>query len=162
MWTDNTTTLLTQTYGEKIAQGGESVVYDNGDTLIKEISLAYFVEPQLALDRIILHNSVSDAKLTVRGFGRNADGEFVVIAEQPFVQGTQLTQDEIVGYMRQMGFAPYNRRNTEFSNGDILINDLHDENVIKRPNGSITIIDADLRLNTANYGLGGRRTTRGK
>ena len=127
--------------------------------MIKEISLAYFIEPQLALDRIILHNSISDAKLTVINFGRNDDGKFVIVAEQPFVQGSQFTQREIVTYMESMGFTAYNSRNTEFSNGEILINDLHDENIIKLTNGSAVIIDADFRLNTANYGLGGERTT---
>ena len=159
IWIDNTTQSLTNAYGKSIAEGGESVVYDNGDKVVKEISLAYFIEPQLALDRIILHNFISDAELTVTNFGRNENGEFVFVVEQPFVKGDQLTQDEIVEYMKSMGFAPYNNRNTEFSNGEILINDLHDENVIKRPNGSITIIDADFRLNTANYGLNGKRTT---
>lgn len=164
IWIDNTTTNLNNQYGEPFASEGEANVYlaQDGKTVVKEISMAYYIEPHLMLDRIVLHNSLfSDTKMNLTHFGRNSEGEFVVIVEQPFVGGERPTQEEIVAFMATLGFKPYNKRNTEFKNDEIgvLINDLHDENVLK-VGKSFFVIDGDFRINTANLGLGGTRTTK--
>lgn len=165
IWIDNTPLYLEKKYGDVYAEGGKAYVYlsPDGTKVVKEIGLDYYIEPQLLLDRIVLHNYLfPESKLTVTNFGKNDDGKFVVIAEQPFIQGEYVSQDEIKDFMESMGFEPYNKRGTEFINKDkgIIVNDLHDENVIKTPNSYI-VIDADIRLNTANYGLNGTRTTEG-
>ena len=56
-WISNTDETYEQTLGEKIAQGGEAVVYDNGNKVLKTIGLDYFILPFFALDRISLHNA---------------------------------------------------------------------------------------------------------
>ena len=163
IWLENTTEALQRHFGEVYARGGETTVFLSKDCtkVYKEIELTYYVEPQLALDRIVLHNLLTDkeASLKLLGFGRNAENSFVLVVEQPFVQGGPASQDEIVSFMIGMGFMPYSN-NTEFSNGDVLVGDLHDENIIKTNNGGFAIIDADYRINTPNYGLGGKRTTK--
>ena len=57
VWIDDVDDSFVRALGERIAEGGEAVVYDHGATLIKSIGLDYFVEPILALDRISLHNA---------------------------------------------------------------------------------------------------------
>ncbi|MCR4922280.1 MAG: hypothetical protein K5945_11340 [Bacteroidaceae bacterium] len=165
LWIENTTETLSKQYGEPFAEEGEATVYSkDGNTVVKAISLAYYIEPHLMLDRIVLHNRVApDTALTLTHFGRNKNGEFVVVTEQPFVEGEKPTQDEIVGFMRSLGFKPHNNRNTDFINEEagIIADDIHDENVIKTPNNAFLIIDGDFRINTANYGLNGTRTTKG-
>ena len=56
-WISNTDETYEQTLGEKIAQGGEAVVYDNGNKVLKTIGLDYFILPIFTLDRISLHNA---------------------------------------------------------------------------------------------------------
>ena len=50
--------VFQHTFGEELAEGGEAHVYDNGNTIIKRIGLDYYILPELALDRITLHNSL--------------------------------------------------------------------------------------------------------
>lgn len=162
IWYDNSTKYFSDLYGEMYAQGGESTVYlkNDGRNVVKEIELAYYVEPHLALDRVVLHNAYVglEAPLSIIGFGRNTEGNFVIMVEQPFIQGETITLDEIYAFMTALGFPLY-RHKTEYTNGDILLNDVHDENVLKTPDGHYVIIDADFRLNTCNYGVGGLRRT---
>ena len=143
---------------------GESTVYLKADGLnvVKEIDLSYYVEPHLALDRIVLHNAYVglEAPLDIIGFGRSLEGRFVIMVEQPFIQGKTVSLDEIYDFVTAMGFKLYRHR-TEYTNGEILLNDVHDENVLKTPDGHYVIIDADFRLNTSNYGIGGTRKTSG-
>lgn len=142
----------------------------DGTKVIKDNSIIYYGEPQLALDRMVLHNSFGLSKiapLTLTHFGRNEYGEFVMIMEQPYIQGEKVTQQEIIDAMKALGYELYAKKSdgtlkqTEFVNKEqgIVINDLHDENVMKLSNGEYVIIDGDFRLNTSNLGLGGTRTT---
>lgn len=102
--------------GEKIAEGGEAMVFDHGATLVKSIGLDYFVEPILALDRISLHNAYfPETRLTVLGFGRNSDDEFKIIVEQPFIKGERITEEDIAEFMKNMGFQLYNARNWTYA-----------------------------------------------
>ena len=102
--------------GEQIAEGGEAKVYDHGATLVKSIGLDYFIQPILALDRISLHNAYfPETTLTVLGFGRTTDGEFKIIVEQPFIEGTHVSDEEIADYMRKMGFELRNPRNWTYA-----------------------------------------------
>ena len=59
VWIDDIDESFTNAFGERIAEGGEAIVYDHGATLVKTIGLDYFVEPILALDRIGLPNFIS-------------------------------------------------------------------------------------------------------
>ncbi len=159
-WYKNTDKELYEQYGEPYAEGGEAIIYDNGQTVIKSIGLDYYVSPQLALDRIILHNYLFGeyTHLTVKGFGRNKEGDFQIIVEQPFVRGTKLTEREIREYAENLGFKLKNARNWTYTTPDIYLSDLHDENVIRTENGNIAVIDADIRINVSELNQGGRRT----
>ena len=158
VWFDDIDTSLTNILGEKIAEGGEAIVYDHGATLIKSIGLDYFVEPVLALDRISLHNAYfPETRLTVLGFGRDSNNEFKIIVEQPFIKGERISDDEIAEYMKKMGFKLYNPRNWTFATPEIYLSDMHDENVIRSLSGNIFVIDCDIRINIPELKCGGVR-----
>ena len=159
IWFDNIEVKLSDILGEKIAEGGEAMVFDHGSTLVKSIGLDYFVEPILALDRISLHNAYfPETRLTVLGFGRNSDNEFKIIVEQPFIKGERITEEDIAEFMKNMGFQLYNARNWTYATPDIYLSDMHDENVIRSQSGNIFVIDCDIRINTPDLRCGGIRT----
>ena len=159
LWTECVEESLPQSLGEQIAEGGEAVVYDHGSTLIKSIGLDYFIQPIFALDRISLHNTYfPETRLTVLGFGRDKRGEFKIIAEQPFINGQPVSDDEIAVYMRQMGFELKNSRNWTYTTPDIYLSDMHDENVIRSNHSdTIFVVDCDIRINTPELRQGGTR-----
>ncbi|MBR2184300.1 MAG: hypothetical protein IJ897_02620 [Prevotella sp.] len=157
-WTDSIDDVLQQTLGEGIAEGGEAVVFDHGATLVKSIGLDYFITPILALDRIALHNTYfPETGLSVLGFGRNKDGEFKILVEQPYIRGSHLSDDEIEEYMEHMGFELKNPRNWTYATPDIYLSDMHDENVIRSVDGPICVVDCDIRINTPELRSGGTR-----
>ena len=158
VWFDNIDISLTDVLGEKIAEGGEAIVFDHGATLIKSIGLDYFIEPILALDRISLHNAYfPETRLTVLGFGKDSNNDFKIIVEQPFIKGERISDEGITEYMRKMGFKLYNSRNWTFATSEIYLSDMHDENVIRSESGNIFVIDCDIRINTPELKCDGIR-----
>jgi hypothetical protein len=158
VWTESIDKVLPQSLGEQIAEGGEAKVYDHGPTLIKSIGLDYFIQPVLALDRITLHNAYfPETRLTVLGFGRDADGDFKIIVEQPFIEGEPVSDNDISQFMQHMGFQLRNARNWTYATSDIYLSDMHDENIIRSANGTIFVIDCDIRINTPELREGGIR-----
>ena len=158
VWTEPVDDSLQKMLGDQIAEGGEAIVYDHGATLIKSIGLDYFIQPILALDRISLHNAYFPAtRLTVLGFGRDQQGEFKIIVEQPFIMGEHVSDKEIAEYMKNMGFKLRNPRNWTYATPDIYLSDMHDENVIRSVDGDIFVVDCDIRINTPELREGGRR-----
>lgn len=157
-WISDTDKTYRHTLGEKIAQGGEAVVYDNGNKVLKSIGLDYFVQPILALDRISLHNAYfEETEMKVLGFGRNANKDFVIIIEQPFIYGTMLNDASIASFAEKIGFKSINPRNWTFATKDVYLSDLHDENVLLSPNGHVCVIDCDIRINTPELKACGTR-----
>ena len=159
LWTDSVEETLPQSLGEQIAEGGEAVVYDHGTTLIKSIGLDYFIQPIFALDRISLHNTYfPETKLTVLGFGRGKRGEFKIIAEQPYIDGQPVDDEEIAAFMQQMGFELKNPRNWTYATPEIYLSDMHDENVLRSlTSETIFVVDCDIRINTPELRQGGTR-----
>lgn len=157
-WTDCVDKTLSHTLGEQIAEGGEAKVYDHGATLVKTIGLDYFVQPILALDRISLHNAYfPETRLTVLGFGRTIEGDFKIVVEQPFVKGKHVDDSLIADYMHRMGFQLINPRNWTYATPDIYLSDMHDENVLQTVNGTIVVVDCDIRINVPSLKSGGTR-----
>lgn len=157
-WTECIEDALPRILGEQIAEGGEAKVYDHGATLVKAIGLDYFIQPILALDRISLHNTYfPETALKVLGFGRTADGDFKIVVEQPFIEGTHMSDEEIALFAENIGFKLINPKNWTFATPEIYLSDLHDENVIRSKEGNIFVVDCDIRINTPNLRCGGVR-----
>lgn len=157
-WIEDINHNIASIHGEHIAEGGEAQVYEHGATVLKTIGLDYFIEPILALDRISLYNAwFPETKMTVLGFGTNKHGDFKILVEQPFVEGVKVTDDEILQFMKNMGFELKNARNWTYATREVYLGDMHDENVIKSLKGTIFVIDCDIRINTPELRQGGTR-----
>ena len=157
-WYDNVDESLSNLFGEQIAEGGEAHVFQHGFNLMKSIGLDYYIQPILALDRISLHNAFfPETKLTVVGFGRFRSGDFQIIVEQPYIQGSKISDAEIATFARNMGFSLINPNNWTFATPDIYLSDMHDENVIRSREGNIFVIDCDIRINVPALKAGGTR-----
>jgi hypothetical protein len=77
--------------------------------------------------------------------------------EQPYIRGEQMTEEEIEMFTQQIGFDLRRRGNWTYTNDDIYISDLHNENVLRTPKGNVAVIDADVRINLPELGYDGRR-----
>ena len=116
-WVANIEKAFEHTFGEQLAEGGEAHIYDNGNTIIKRIGLDYYILPELALDRITLHNALfPEARMTVLGFGRTAADDFQIIVQQPFIHGSSLSDAEICNYVESLGFKLINPNNLDVCN----------------------------------------------
>ena len=112
----------------------------------------------MALDRISLHNAYfPETKLTVIGFGRLYSGEFQIMVEQPYIQGSQMSDEEIATFAQKLGFGLINPKNWTYATPDIYLSDLHDENVIRSKEGNVFVVDCDIRINTPELKCGGKR-----
>lgn len=158
IWIEDVDQSLIDSFGEEIAEGGEAKVYDNGASLVKSIGLDYYIQPFFALDRISLHNAYfPETALQTIGFGRDSNGDFKIIVEQPFIEGMPLSENEIVTFVENLGFKLMNPRNWTYATPEIYLSDMHDENLIKSKSGNIYVIDCDIRINTPNLRQGGVR-----
>jgi hypothetical protein len=85
-------------------------------------------------------------------------GEFKIIAEQPYIDGQPVSDEDIADYMRQMGFELKNPRNWTYATPDIYLSDMHDENVIRsNKSDTLFVVDCDIRINTPELRQGGTR-----
>ena len=139
-------------FDEPFEGGGEAVVYlaDGGTNVVKSIHLGYYDnDPQLALDRILIHNYLfPNTALTDIGFGRDSDGTFKIFVSQPYIKGKAAKREEIIQYAKDRGFTTTDN-NVYYYDG-IRINDLNELNVIKTQDGAFAVIDAELRFSTDN------------
>lgn len=155
-WIDDTEYKLSQLLGEQLAEGGEAHVYDNGTAVVKAIGLDYFIYPELAFDRISLHNAYfPQTSMQVLGYGRDSAGRFLVIVQQPFIHGKRMNDNQIKNYAERLGFKLVNPTNWTYATDRIYLSDMHDENVICSMKGNIFVIDCDIRINTPELKAGG-------
>jgi hypothetical protein len=56
-----------------------------------------------------------------------------------------------------MGFQLINPRNWTYATSDIYLSDMHDENVLQTVNGTIVVVDCDIRINVPSLKSGGTR-----
>ena len=90
----------------------------------------------------------SETSMRVLGFGRDSNDEFKIIVEQPFIQGLRMSDEEIETFMSNMGFVLMNRKNWTYATPYIYLSDMHDENVMRSENGTVFVVDCDIRINT--------------
>lgn len=159
VWYDNPESFFTS-ISQIRDSGTESLVYfDVSKRLVRKlISLKHYNVLRLAIDRIVIHNSVFlTSSLKVVGFGRKANGEFVIMVEQPYVEGDVVPENERVAFMTNMGFSEAGEdygMHLNYKTDSLYIGDLNDYNVIKGADG-IHVIDCDCRLNVPTLGCGG-------
>lgn len=139
--------------------GGEAEVYDAGNGVVEKIiGLDYFIDPQLALDRIVIHNYLfPETNLHVIGFGTNSHGEFGIIVHQNIIRGSFTPQEEIDEFIDKLGLYKCSEGAHTFANNNLYLSDLHEENVLNVNHCRYYTIDGDFRLNIPEARIGGSR-----
>lgn len=158
-WADDVDTKLEKKYGSRIGHGSEAWVYrKDKDTVIKSRSITGYNTVSDALRSIELHNTLfPETAMKVVGFG-NGDGEFSIIIEQPFIEGTYASQEEIDSFVKERFNAekdPSVIGNTSYKTDDYLLQDLKPQNVLVRiVNGKkqYNVIDGDFYYNLSTKG----------
>ena len=97
--------------------------------------------------------------MRVIGFGRNAENQFGVLIEQPYIEGSVVSARERVEFMTNLGFVPAGEdygMHLNYKNDTLYLGDLNEFNLLKHANGAIFVFDCDCRLNVPTLGCGGK------
>jgi len=135
-------------------------VYVSPDGYVHKICrIDQYESPQRFFDRLVLENLVCPrASLMVEGFGRNEQGDFVVLLKQEFFrQRYIMSSDDIDEYMQSLGFYKFvdEYSKIRYISKTIIIEDLHTGNIWKTEEGNVVIVDAAFFFNTPDLNLGG-------
>ena len=142
--------------------GGEAQVFAERDQYVHKVCrITQYESPVRFLDRIVIHNTLCpQAALYVEGFGRNRDGEFVVMMKQRFFrQGFEMSEEEISGYMQRLGFwrsLDEPDRVIRYYSDTVIAEDLHQGNIWKTADSNVVIIDGAFKFNTPDLEKKGR------
>ena len=125
-----------------VSEGAEQKVYlKDGKSVIKLNDAIFYNSWEDYLNNLLLHNYFfPDTAYELLGF-YNQDNSIFAVVTQPFVRATEKT--DLLGvksFMLANGFI--NTRNNDYHNPDlgIILEDLHDENVLTE-NGVLQFID---------------------
>lgn len=150
-WVNNTNKDLQKRYGDKLASGCEAVVYfdEENKQVIKAQSTWTYSTLKEKLEAILLHNYIfPDTAYTLHGFGLSKNGEFQVLVTQPYIYSNdiKLSQLEINQFALKIGFKKDTEGNHNYTNGNIKLRDLHNENIMMDHWGNVRVIDNIIRL----------------
>ena len=141
--------------------GTESTVFfDVPHRIVRKfITLKHYNVLRLALDRIIIHNAIfPNAFMRVIGFGRDEDNSFGVLIEQPYIEGSVVTEKDRAEFMHRLGFTDAGEdfgMHLNYRTDNLYIGDLNEYNLLKHENGAIFVFDCDCRLNVPTLGCNG-------
>lgn len=97
-------------------------------------------------DRLAMHNELfPDTRVRFGGFIEDEKRRLLPVISQPFVRADRgATIHEVVSAMKARGFAHVGE-SYGFTNGQVVVDDLHGENVLVREDGRLAIIDPIIR-----------------
>ena len=146
IWNDSLDKHILDKNSVYIDGGSENEVYHNKDIVYKINNLSGKQTPLEFLDKISLHNYLfPDVAYKVTGFGKDKQGKFSVLLEQPFIKATSITNEEdIKEDMSKRGFNY--EKFYSYSNNDYSVSDLKEANVITN-NGKLYYIDPFISKN---------------
>jgi hypothetical protein len=136
---------LMESQWDYIDGGSESRVFRYDENrVIKSVNLSHYDgNLQMALDKFIFQNVLApNAGLEVVGFGRDSLGLFQIIALQPLIQGSELTEEEFALFVSRQTIKEINGW---YNLGGFKVTDIAPYNILKYKN-EYFIIDADYRL----------------
>jgi Serine/Threonine/Tyrosine Kinase found in polyvalent proteins len=125
-----------------VSQGAEQKVYlQDGKSVLKLNDAIFYASWTDYFHNLLLNNFFfPDTAYELLGFHKEENTVYAVV-KQPFVRATEKTDLELVKkFMAENGFI--NNRNNDYYNPDlgIILEDLHDENVLTE-NGILQFID---------------------
>ena len=145
---------LKKIVGETIGHGEENYVYHAKYDNQKVIKLNDFTMTDNLfrinefIDRINAHNEfMPEDKYTPLGFAYNHKGDPCIVMEQPYIRGTQPTNEEISQYLMDHGFKidmiqiSADESDLGWTNGKFDLWDAEPRNVIKDKNGDLHFFD---------------------
>lgn len=145
---------LKKIVGETIGHGEENYVYHAKYDNQKVIKLNDFTMTDNLfrinefIDRINAHNEfMPEDKYTPFGFAYNHKGDPCIVMEQPYIRGTQPTNEEISQYLMDHGFKidmiqiSADESDLGWTNGKFDLWDAEPRNVIKDKNGDLHFFD---------------------
>ncbi|WP_116789967.1 hypothetical protein [Flavobacterium psychrotrophum] len=129
-------------FSQYVSEGAEQRVYlKDADHVIKLNDAIYYSSWQDYFHNLLLHNFFfPDTAYDLIGFTKD-DNVLYAVVQQPYVAITESTDlEEVKHFLASNGFE--NIRNNDYQNQDlgIILEDLHDENVLTR-NGILYFID---------------------
>ena len=135
-----------------VSAGAEQKVYlKNSEKVIKLNDAIYYNSWKDYLNNLLLNNYFfADTAYELIGFHENIEALYAVI-EQPFVKATEKTDLKNVKlFMSENGFL--NKKNNDYYNPElgIILEDLHDENVLT-VNGMLYFIDTVFYIDDKFY-----------
>ena len=119
-----------------LTEGGESKVFfsEDGKFVFKVNEAAYYATWTEYFNSLLLHNVLfSNSAYTLLGFTESDEKLFVVV-QQPFVEGDQASLEDIEEFLGFNGFAKTKRQDYYNSEFHLILEDMHDENVIAKDN----------------------------
>jgi hypothetical protein len=144
LWIDFSEIL---TLGTPAPSGVENDVYLNeqGNYVYKVNNLMTSKSVSNFLQRIMLHNSIfPPTSYELYGFTGFGNGNVYPIMKQNYIFNTEYaTPIEIDTYMSALGFEKVN--DATFTNGDVIVSDLHPRNVLKDADGDLFVVDAEFQ-----------------
>lgn len=153
-----TEALFNQQHASFLDQGAEQMVYLNRDkkSVVKVNTGNYHGTWLSFFVRLLLHQVIfPSTQYKLIGF-TDQDSQFAAILEQPFVDVIGgPTTSELESHLLPLGFIRI--RNYDFYNRKhgLLLEDLHDENVLMNANGVLFFIDPVIYLETPDLGFDG-------
>lgn len=157
-------------YGTAIGAGTESVIYAPASRPSEVIKVtnphSMNFSPLEYLDRIAIHNSLfPETRITIEGFSedyigeRGRKGDLRIITSQPrinFDEENPLNFREIEDFLTQRGFEIIN--DYMYKNDTYVLEDTHNENIVRDTEGNIFVLDVNYLLNTPDQNFGGTQT----
>ena len=151
--TENNLWVLDINPANYVSEGAEQKVYlKDGKNVIKLNDAIYYNSWIDYFNNLLLNNYFfPDTAYHLLGFYKDKEITYAVV-EQPFVKATEKTDLELVKkFMLANGFL--NTKNNDYYNPNlgIILEDLHDENVLTE-NGILQFIDTVFYIKPAFYG----------
>ena len=148
---------------EYIGEGQESIVYRDGNNVIKLTTTNNYRDYQDFLDSIIARNTIfPNSSVKILGAGtitkQGESGWISIIVQQPLIENAEeATQEDIDNLVKDLGLKKANEEENRYYNEDYVFTDLAPRNILKNKEGELFFIDPIIHLNTDRWNLGGTR-----
>jgi serine/threonin/tyrosin kinase-like protein len=118
-----------------LTQGGESEIHLAPDQLhvIKNNDAVYYATWLEYFNSLLIHNLLfPNTTYNLMGFKSGKDGELRLVIQQQFIEGEQAELTDIRDHLGFNGFEHTKRQDYFNSEFGLILEDMHDENVIAR------------------------------
>ena len=135
-----------------IASGAEQKVYITGDKYVIKLNDAiYYASWEDYFYNLLLHNYFfADTAYYLLGF-HLSNSTFYAVVQQPYIKADRMTNlEEVKDFMSANGFENKRRNDYENVNLGLILEDLHDENVLTA-DGMLHFIDTVFFIKPNNF-----------